>query len=91
MADYKLRLPSGVIRTADGASIPDDPKNRDWRIYQAWLRAGNTPDPADPLPVRIDADAELATQLAAANTVAQLRDALLGKGTRKAQVVARQK
>ncbi len=92
MADYKLLLPSGVIRTADGAQIPDNPRNSDWRKYQAWLLAGNTPDPADPLSVRLDADAELATQLAAANTVAQLKAALLGTGgSHKAQVVARGK
>lgn len=91
MADYKLE-PSGVIRTADRAHIPDSPGNRDWRRYQAWLNAGNTPDPADPIAPRLDADAELATQLAAANTVAQLKAALLGTGgSHKAQVVARAK
>lgn len=87
MAGYKLR-PEGVIRTADRAQIPDDPGNRDWRRYQAWLNVGNTPDPADPVSVQIDVDAEMATQLAAATTVAQLRDALLGKGTRKARLMA---
>lgn len=90
MTDYRLRS-GGVIRTADGASIPDDLRNRDWRRYQAWLLAGNTPDPADPLPVRIDADAEMDAQIAAATTVAQLKDALLGKGTRKARLVTRPK
>ncbi len=90
MADYKLR-PGGVIRTANGAQIPDDPGNRDWRRYQAWLLAGNTPDPADVIPPVFDADAELAAQLASANTVAQLKDALLGKGARKAKVTARPK
>ncbi len=90
MADYKLQR-GGVRRNLDGANIPDEPKNRDWRIYQAWLRAGNTPDPADPVVPRLDADAELAQQINAATTVVQLKQALLGSGQRKAQVVARQK
>ncbi len=92
MAEYKLRLPDGVIRTADGAQIPEDPKNGDWRRYQAWLLASNTPDPADPLPVKLDLDAELASQLAAANTVAQLKAALLGTGgSHKAKLAARKR
>ncbi len=46
MADYQL-TESGetVIRTADRATIPSDPANRDWRDYQDWLAAGGVPDP----------------------------------------------
>lgn len=34
-----------IIRTSDGAFIPNDPANRDWRAYQDWLAQGKTPDP----------------------------------------------
>lgn len=46
---YQLLNGPGVIRTADGASIPDAPGNTDWKEYQAWLTAGNVPLPADPI------------------------------------------
>jgi len=41
---------TSIIRDADGATISDDPRNADWQIYQEWLAAGNTPNPA-PTPV----------------------------------------
>lgn len=40
----------GITRIADGAFIPPDPGNIDWVDYQNWLKAGNTPLPAPPLP-----------------------------------------
>lgn len=44
---YQLSANAGeVIRTSDGAVIPLAPGNMDYRAYQAWLAAGNTPDPA---------------------------------------------
>lgn len=45
MADYRLTSGPQVFREADGATIPNDPGNRDWIAYQAWLALGNTPDP----------------------------------------------
>lgn len=45
MADYRL-MPPGVVRAADGAMIPEDPTNRDWQAYRAWLAVGNVPDAA---------------------------------------------
>lgn len=53
MADYQLTATeSSVIRTADGACIPNDPANRDWVEYQDWLDAGGVPDPyVEPEPV----------------------------------------
>ena len=49
MSDYTLSE-SGVTRTSDGASIPEDDRNRDWRAYQEWLAEGNV---ADPIPVPV--------------------------------------
>lgn len=50
MADYQLTDTSMVIRTADQASIPDDPANVDRQEYEQWLADGGVPDPATPTP-----------------------------------------
>jgi hypothetical protein len=45
MADYQLTATESVIRTADGACIPNDPANRDRAEYDKWLADGGVPDP----------------------------------------------
>lgn len=51
MAEYQLTATdAAVIRTADGAFIPNDPANRDYAEYLQWLEAGGVPDPYVPPP-----------------------------------------
>jgi hypothetical protein len=50
---YKLtKDPNAIIRSFDGAVIPSA-KNGDWQLYEEWLDDGNTPEPADILPIAI--------------------------------------
>jgi hypothetical protein len=48
MAEYQLTATEVVIRTEDGASIPNDPANRDREEYEQWLVDGGVPDPYVP-------------------------------------------
>lgn len=43
---YQLTNNPGSILRSDGTIIPTDHNNHDYQDYQAWLTAGNTPQPA---------------------------------------------
>lgn len=45
MAAYQCTASAAVIRTSDGALIPEDAANRDRAAYQEWLANGGLPDP----------------------------------------------
>lgn len=51
--NFKLTK-TGVRRLDDGAFIPNDPDNLDWKAFLAWQAAGNVPQPVDPDPAPID-------------------------------------
>jgi hypothetical protein len=71
MADYKL-VEGGVLK--GGSTIPPDPANRDWQVYQEWLREGNTPDPLEANQEELDRKARNAA-MKTATLYNQLRNA----------------
>jgi len=73
---YKLSNGATIIRIADCADIPNDITNRDYVEYLGWVEAGNTPEPADPLPELIPAPTLVEQILASPADLAALKQAL---------------
>jgi hypothetical protein len=74
MADYQLTPYDTVLRTADGVFIPGDPMNVDRQVYEAWLAAGNSPDPYVEPPPSVPAsisDRQFFQQLAVSGVISQ--------------------
>ncbi len=94
-AEYKLQSGGdGIVRVEDGAFIPATLGNRDWREYQDWIAAGNTPLAADlPPQPPPDPNDELEAALNALKgtgaTIDQLIDALLGQAGKAGRIAGR--
>lgn len=48
---YQLRPDGLVVRLADGAFIPEDPRNADRQRFEAWVAEGNVPSAPPAVPV----------------------------------------
>ncbi len=85
---YQTISDSLVLRTADGARIPDDKRNSDYMDYLVWVAAGNTPDAAPTAVVSLIQQAK--TALAATDTtMLRIADAVaVGKTTWTTEDVA---
>lgn len=42
VSDYYTTRDGYILRTGDGAMIPQDPDNADYIAYLSWVAAGNT-------------------------------------------------
>lgn len=68
---YRLTDTDIVVRIADGAWIPNYSANRDRAEYEAWLSAGNVPEPYQPMVPETIADWQFFQQLAVLGIITQ--------------------
>jgi hypothetical protein len=47
LINNRFNVLSSILRLSDGAFIPLDESNTDYKKYLEWVAAGNTPEPAD--------------------------------------------
>lgn len=45
MAEFRMTDMDTIVRVSDGATIPNDPANRDRAEFDAWIAAGGVPEP----------------------------------------------
>ena len=45
---YSNQFGVHIVRVSDGAEIPEDPNNSDYKEYLIWVAAGNVAQPYTP-------------------------------------------
>ena len=86
---YKLLPISGVLRVQDTAAIPADLANTDYAAYLIWLSEGNTPEPADAIPVPVTTTLTMKQARLALLSAGYLDNVILGVSqmSREAQII----
>jgi len=79
---YQLKS-EGVTRLADGANVPEDTRNADWREYLKWVAEGNVALPALEL-VELD-KSELSSHDKAIEVALLAAAAMVGKTEKEAR------
>lgn len=94
---YKATNKTAVINVESGVFIPADPANVDYQQFLAWVKAGNTPEPADtvlpPTPLQEIANIEAANPITPRMlreltlSVAEIASAVTGKAPEENKAV----
>jgi len=73
---YLLTQTGAIVRASDGASIPPDERNADYREFLRWKAEGNEPEVQQPEPPTV---MQQIAALEARQTPRLLREAALGQ------------